>query len=166
MPWIDLACNTIRFRGACHLAEAVRESATLQKLSLAGNKLRADGVFRLAHVSIGHASMTVLDLRGVELRKAERRKLDGRTRYTRLAFLIDQGPGADRGAWQGYGGAAATGEGAMVMEDERVRAPPPPPPPPAAVPVSDGAIGTDETPSRLSVAAWLARVGKADVALY
>ena len=62
----------------------------------------------------------------------------------------------------------------MVMEDEC--APPlppplpppplPPPPPPPAVPASDGAIGSDETPSKLSVAAWLARVGKADVALY
>jgi hypothetical protein len=171
---LDLSCNAIRFPGACHLAEAVRESATLQKLSLAGNKLRADGVFRLAHVAIGHASMAVLDLRGVELRKADRLKLDGRTRYTRLTFLIDQGAEADRGAWQGRGGATAPGGGGMVMEDEC--APPlppplpppplPPPPPPPAVPASDGAIGSDETPSKLSVAAWLARVGKADVALY
>ena len=90
MRTLDLSGNLVSFAGACHVAEGVRDSTSLQRLSLAHNKLRADGLYRLAHVAIGHPSMVTLDLRGVPLRKADRRKIEARTNYTRLAFLIDK----------------------------------------------------------------------------
>lgn len=50
MRVLNLNSNHISFPGACHIAEGVRESTSLQKVHLAHNKLRVDSVHRLSQV--------------------------------------------------------------------------------------------------------------------
>ena len=78
---LDLSGNKISFAGACHLATGVKDNTTLQKLNLANNKIRVDGLYRLAQVVIGHPSMVCIDLRGVPLRRTDKRRLEMRTAY-------------------------------------------------------------------------------------
>ena len=89
---LELSHNLVTYAGVCHLASALRESESLQHVSIAHNKCRADAVYRLASVCSGHPSISTLDCRGVPLRKADRRKLEAHTRFTRLEIWIDQPP--------------------------------------------------------------------------
>ena len=86
---LDLSGNHISFPGICHLAQGLKDSTSLAKVYLAYNKLRADSLYRVANVAIGHASLSVVDFRGVRLRKSDRARIEARTKYTRLIFKID-----------------------------------------------------------------------------
>lgn len=86
---LDLSHNNVTFPGAVHLANGIKESTSIQKMYLGHNKMRADSLFRIAHIAIGHVSLCLLDFRGVKLRKSDRTRIDARTKYTRLMFKID-----------------------------------------------------------------------------
>ena len=86
---LDLAHNRIGFQGCVHLATGLQVTEVLQRLSLAYNKFKADGLHRLCNVAVGHPSLATIDLRGCYLRSSDRRKLEQHTRFTRLQIFID-----------------------------------------------------------------------------
>ena len=87
---LDLSHNLIGYPAAIHLATGLQSSGSLQHLSVAHTKCRADAIYRLANVCSGHVSLATLDCRGVRLRKADRKKLEAHSAFTRLQVLIDQ----------------------------------------------------------------------------
>ena len=89
---LNLSHNLIGYQGATYLASGVRESVSLQHLNISHNKAKADAVYRLVNVCNGHETMSTVDCRGLKLRKADRRKLEAHTRFTRLQVFVDPAP--------------------------------------------------------------------------